>query len=178
MSPFAPRKCVLSRSERGQYALLDPLRDVLFQFAEEGAAREAEETGGFGLVAAAVGQCGEQTVAFGSVVGGGGVGSAVRFADSSGERELPIPADLELPAPPPLTDDPRNRRSDWQAMAHVEIAPYTELCKSLKAAILGQPAPSPVPVATFADGLANMQVMDAIGTSARNGGALVRVEAM
>ena len=105
-------------------------------------------------------------------------GPTVRFADASGTTELPIPSDLELPPPPPLTADPRNARADWQVMAYVEIAPYTELCKSLRAAVLGGAPPSPVPVATFADGLANMQVMDAISTSARNGGAMVRVGAM
>lgn len=103
-------------------------------------------------------------------------GDAVRFADATGERELPIPADLALPPPPPLTDDPRNQRIDWQAMAYVEIAPYTELCKSLKAAILGETPASPVPVATFADGLANMAVMDAIVASSNAGGALVKIE--
>ena len=99
----------------------------------------------------------------------------MRFADASGERELPIPADLALPPPPPLTADPRNAREDWQAMAYVEIAPYTELCKSLKSAILGEVPASPVPLATFADGLANMAVMDAIRMSADSGGELIKV---
>jgi predicted dehydrogenase len=98
------------------------------------------------------------------------------FADRASERLLAVPVDLQLPPPPPLGDDPRQDRMDWQAMATVEIAPYTELCKSIRAAILGEPAPSPVPLASFADGVANMQVMDAIRESARRGGALVRVE--
>jgi predicted dehydrogenase len=87
-----------------------------------------------------------------------------------------IPDDLQLPAPPPLGDDPRQQRMDWQAMATVEIAPYTELCKSVRAAILGAPASSPVPLASFADGVANMQVMDAIRESARRGGTIVKVD--
>lgn len=102
-------------------------------------------------------------------------GAAVRFADADGEHVVPIPADLALPSPPPLTGDPRNQRDDWAAMAHVEIAPYTQLCRVMKAAILGQPSPSPVPGATFADGLANMLVMDAIRQSAEAGGELIRV---
>ncbi|MCB2072304.1 MAG: Gfo/Idh/MocA family oxidoreductase [Novosphingobium sp.] len=103
-------------------------------------------------------------------------GPAVRFADSKGERELPVPGDLALPDPPPLTADPRHARPDWQAMAYVEIAPYTRLCEAMRAAILGAPSPSPVPVASFADGVANMKVMDAIRASAANGGELVKVE--
>lgn len=101
--------------------------------------------------------------------------AGVHFADRTSERVLDIPADLRLPEPPPLGGDPRQERVDWQAMATVEIAPYTELCKSLRARILGEPAPSPVPLATFADGVANMQVLDAIRASAREGGKLVAV---
>jgi predicted dehydrogenase len=97
-------------------------------------------------------------------------------ADCNGERILAVPSDLQLPAPPPLCDDPRQQRIDWQVMATVEIAPYTEVCKSVRAAILGEPAPSPVPLASFADGGANMQVLDAIRESARCGGAVVKVE--
>lgn len=99
-----------------------------------------------------------------------------RFADRTSERALTVPDDLVLPPPPPLSGDARNARPDWQVMAEVEIAPYTELCRSMRAAILGEKAPSPVPMATFADGVANMQVMDAIRFSALNGGAMVRVK--
>lgn len=103
-------------------------------------------------------------------------GADVRFADRSGERALSIPEDLALPQPPSLGDDERHQRLDWQMMAHVEIAPYTQLCRTMRAAILGEPSPSPVRLATFADGLANMQVMDAIRESAADGGRLVQVE--
>lgn len=103
-------------------------------------------------------------------------GPAIRLADRNGEREMPIPDDLTLPTPPPLTDDPRNARADWQVMAYAEIAPYTELCRTFRAVILGETLDSPLKAADFADGLANMQVMDAIRQSARNGGALVKVE--
>lgn len=112
----------------------------------------------------------------------GGAGSlwldkaGAHFADRAGERVLDIPADLRLPEPPPLGEDPRQQRMDWQAMASVEIAPYTELCKSVRAAILGEPAPSPVPLANFADGVANMQVLDAIRLSAARDGAIVKVD--
>lgn len=103
-------------------------------------------------------------------------GSAVYFADRNGERELPIPPDLALPPPPALGADQRYQRLDWHIMADVEIAPYTQLCRAMLAAILGEPCPSPVPIATFADGLANMQIMDAIRASAREGGTLIQVQ--
>lgn len=99
-------------------------------------------------------------------------GARVLLADQSGERELTIPDDLLLPAPPTITDDERHQRHEWQIMVAVELAPYTQLCRSMRAAILGEPAPSPVAPATFADGVANMAVLDAIRASAAAGGTL------
>ena len=108
--------------------------------------------------------------------GDGDVAQAHReVEDRSGERDLPVPADLMLPEPPPLTGDPRLERMDWKFMAEVEIAPYTELAKTLHAAMEGKPSPSPVPPASFADGVANMEVMDAIRQSHEQGGAMVKV---
>lgn len=103
-------------------------------------------------------------------------GQAVFLADCNSERELPVPAEFVLSPPPPLTDDPRNTRNDWRTMAYAEIAPYTELCKVFRASILGEPSKSPLAAASFADGLASMQVIDAIRKSARKGGILVKVE--
>jgi predicted dehydrogenase len=101
-------------------------------------------------------------------------GMQVRFADRSGEREVPIPPELQLSAGA-LGDDPRNERLDWQLMAEVEIAPYTELCRSIRSAISGSEPVSPVAMATFEDGVANMEVMDAIRASAAEGGQVVTV---
>ena len=58
----------------------------------------------------------------------------------------------------------------------VELPPYTVLCNSMKAAILGEPTESPVTPATFADGVAAMKVMDAIRASAAAGGKLVELD--
>lgn len=102
-------------------------------------------------------------------------GATVFLADAKGERELPVPDDLALPEPPPLTGDPRHAQPEWQAMAVVEIAPYTALGKTLLAAIRDEAPPSPVAGATFHDGIANMQVLDAIRTSAARGGGQVKV---
>ncbi len=103
-------------------------------------------------------------------------GEQVFFADRNGQRALPIPDDLALPAPPPLTNDKRFERVEWQIMAAVEIAPYTQLCRAMRAAIAGEPQPSPVAPATFEDGMRNMAVQDAIRASARDGGRLQKLK--
>ena len=99
----------------------------------------------------------------------------VRIADATGERALPIAADLELPPPPSLGDDPRQAELGWQLMAAAEIAPYTQLCRTVGAAMTGAAPPGPVAMATFADGVANMAVIDAIRRSAKNGGSFEKV---
>lgn len=100
-------------------------------------------------------------------------GGAMRLAGRDGTRTLEIAPALALPAAPPVTPDPRHETARWRTLVGVELAPYTVLCRTLKAAIAGTPAASPVAPATFADGIAAMQVMDAIRASAREGGTLV-----
>lgn len=94
----------------------------------------------------------------------------VFVADKTGTRELPVPDDLALPAPPPAADPELSQR-----MSHFEIGPFTRLCEALHAAIAGEPSPAAVPVPTFRDGLASVRVMDAIRASAASGGALQMV---
>jgi predicted dehydrogenase len=94
---------------------------------------------------------------------------AVWHASRDGVRELPTPPDLELPPPPAESDDPRKRFS------HFELGPYTRLCEALRAAVDGQAPQSPAPLPTFADGVACMEVLDAIRESAGKGGELVRI---
>jgi predicted dehydrogenase len=100
-------------------------------------------------------------------------GGAVRFAGRSGNRE--IAPTLALPPAPPITGDPRHETARWKGLVQVELAPYTVMCRTFKAAIEGVPAESPVAPATFADGVACMEVMDAIRASARESGKLVAV---
>ena len=71
-------------------------------------------------------------------------GGKVMFADNSGTREIPVPDDLKLPPPPPITADPRHETPRWKMLVSVELAPYTMLCRALRAKMLGEPAPSPV----------------------------------
>jgi predicted dehydrogenase len=90
-------------------------------------------------------------------------GGTVWLADRDGRRVLPVPDDLTLPAPPAVSDDPRERYT------HLELGPYTQLCAALRG------AQTAVAVPTFADGLAEMQVLDAIRASAADNGVLVEV---
>ncbi len=91
----------------------------------------------------------------------------VMVADRAGARELPVPADLALPPPPPAdAANAANRAS------HFEIGPFTRFCEALHAGIEGREIKGPVPVPTFRDGLASMQVLDAMRASSTDGGAL------
>jgi len=89
------------------------------------------------------------------------------LADADGTRRLEVPTDLVLPGPPGESDDPRQR------FTHLELGPFTRLCEVLRAGVEGGPLPDAVPVPTFADGVAEMRVLDAIRASAADGGATV-----
>jgi len=91
------------------------------------------------------------------------------IADADGARRLAIPGDLALGGPPPQSDDPRHR------FTHLELGPYTRLCEVLRAGVEGRPLPDAVPVPTFADGLAEMRVLDAVRASDAADGATVRL---
>ena len=96
-------------------------------------------------------------------------GDAVWLADRGGERRLPVPDDLVPPAAPGESDDPRHR------FTHLELGPYTRLCEVPRGAVDGRPVEAAVAVPTFADGVACMDVLDAIRASAAAGGAVVAV---
>jgi len=97
------------------------------------------------------------------------VGDTVWLSDREGRRALAPPADLALPAAPAPADDDRDR------FTHLEVGPYTRLCEALRAGVEGRMPEAAVALPTFADGLAVMQVLDAIRASAANGGARVAV---
>lgn len=96
-------------------------------------------------------------------------GDEAWLADVDGARRLDVPPELTLPVPPVESDDPRHR------FTHLEIGPFTRLCEVLRAGVEGRALPDAVPVPTFADGVADMRVLDAIRSSARGGGKSVRV---
>ena len=69
-----------------------------------------------------------------------------------------------------MSDDPRERYT------HLELGPYTRLAAVLRAGVEGARIESAVPLPTFVDGVAEMQVLDAIRASAAAGGAVVAVD--
>jgi len=97
-------------------------------------------------------------------------GETVWCSDRAGRRPLEVPAELMLAPMKPEGDDPRERYT------HLELAPYTRLCEVLRDSIEGRQITTAVPVPTFADGLAEMRVLDAIRASAAQGGAVVAVD--
>jgi predicted dehydrogenase len=91
------------------------------------------------------------------------------FASEAGPRALEPAPELRLPPPPEASDDPRHK------FTHIELAPFTRLCEVMADLIAGRPPRSPVPPATFDDGLAAAIVLDAVRQSAAAGGASVPI---
>lgn len=102
-------------------------------------------------------------------------GDRVCVARGTDVQALALPADLILPPAAMPIGDPRRESDEWRFLTAIELAPYAALCASFRAAILKEPAPTPVRPATFADGVAVMAVLDAIRASAAAGGALMEV---
>ncbi len=102
-------------------------------------------------------------------------GAGIKIADNSGTRDYAIPADLALPPPPPVGSDPRHQEERWKSLVSIELAPYTMLCRAFHAAIHGEASPSSVAPATFADGVAAMEIIDAFRASAADGGRVVEI---
>ena len=99
-----------------------------------------------------------------------GAGETVKVADRSGTRTVPVPADLAYPGPAPALPEGIARTVYEQMISHgMDYWPYTRLAEVLRDRINGdEPAPGPA-AATFADGVAQMEVLDAIRRSAREG---------
>ncbi len=91
----------------------------------------------------------------------------VRLADCNGTRELSVPPELTLTPEAPSKDPSK-------PLLHIELPPARRLCEAWHAAIEGK-STGPVPVATFADGLACMKVIDAVRASAAANGAVVTI---
>lgn len=60
-------------------------------------------------------------------------------------------------------------------MSQIELGPYRTLCETWRALMTGDKPSSTVPLATFADGVACMEVLDAIRLSAANDGAVITI---
>jgi predicted dehydrogenase len=95
-----------------------------------------------------------------------GVGAKVWLADRSGTRRVPIPDDLASGPPDPPPAD-QLRTAYERMIAHgLDLAPYTRLAAVFRDRILGVPSPDAPRAASFADGVAAMEVLDAVRRSA------------
>ena len=103
-------------------------------------------------------------------------GRDVWLADREGSRQVALPEELRLPPLPPVSTDPRQKSPKWQMLVGVELPGYVRLCEAFRDLINGRKPSAAVAIPTFADGLASMQVLDAIRASDASGGALVKIK--
>ncbi len=103
-----------------------------------------------------------------------GVGDTVRVADATGVRRLEVPGSLRGPAAPALPEGAVQTAYEVMTTFGVEYAPYVRLAGAFRALIEGGALEGPAP-ATFADGVAQMEVVDAVRRSAAAGGAWTEV---
>jgi len=102
-------------------------------------------------------------------------GDAVWLADRDGARQIPVPDDLQVAPPDPPPSDLMTTAYDFMHSTGIDMGPYTRLFTTFRDRILGRPVPEdPVP-ATFADAVADMDVLDAIRQSAASGGRWVEL---
>ena len=94
------------------------------------------------------------------------VGDAVWIADAIGTRQLPVPDDLRT-APPTAPPGELLSTTYERMIGHgLDLGPFTRLAEHFRAGIEGnEPPPGPRP-ATFADGVADMEVLDTMRASA------------
>jgi predicted dehydrogenase len=89
-------------------------------------------------------------------------GTDVWLADRSGARVVPVPPDLQLPqGPAPVEGAGR--------FTHLELGPYTRLCERVGEAIRSDGVVAGA--ATFADGVACMEVLDAAWVASAHHGS-------
>jgi predicted dehydrogenase len=104
-----------------------------------------------------------------------GVGDTVKVADGSGVRTLAVPDELRSEPPPPLPAGAVTTTYEQMITFGVEYGPYTRLAAAFRDRIRGAPPVGREP-ATFADGVAQMAVLDAVRHSASHGGEWTEVE--
>lgn len=98
-----------------------------------------------------------------------GVGATVRVADRNGTRTLPVPEELVSEAAPPLPEGMINSAYERMISHGMDLGPYTRLAEVLRCRIEGRPPPAGPQAATFADGVMDMAVLDAVRRSASEG---------
>jgi predicted dehydrogenase len=90
----------------------------------------------------------------------------VSIADKDGTRQVPVPDDLALPPPDPPPSDLLVTAYDQLHAFGIDLPPYTSLYQTFADLVAGRPVPDDPKPATFADGAADMAVLDAIRRSA------------
>ncbi len=105
-----------------------------------------------------------------------GLTDAVHLADASGTRALPPIEALRSGPPDPAPADAFRSAYERMIGGHgLDLAPYTQLARVFRDRILGRALPDWARPATFADGVAQMEVLGAIRASAARGGEWVEV---
>jgi predicted dehydrogenase len=116
---------------------------------------------------------GGQFVAVTKVTGTSGTawaqGDEVWVDTGSGPRQVPSPPDLPVvPPDPPPAELLRTTYDMWHSMG-TDQAPYTRLFTEFRARIAGEPPGADPVAATFADGVANQAVLDAVHAASSSG---------
>jgi predicted dehydrogenase len=106
-----------------------------------------------------------------------GLGDRVFVADHNGTRRVPIDESVFGPTPEssPLPEGLLHTTYEHMTAHGLDLPAYTRLATVLRDRILGRSTPAWPAPATFADGVAGMAVLDAVRTSAREGGRGVKV---
>jgi predicted dehydrogenase len=105
-----------------------------------------------------------------------GVGAKVKVAGPAGVTTRPVPEGTSDEAAPPLPVGAVHTTYERMITFGVEYGPYTRLTAAFRDLIAGRDVLGPPP-ATFADGVAQMAVLEAIMESADNGGRWTPVTA-
>jgi len=110
-----------------------------------------------------------------------GVGAKVRIADRDGTRTVPVGADLVAgrQQPEPLPTGVLHSAYDNMIAHGFDLVPYTRLAAAFRDLILDTSPDARMAgdlrPATFVDGVAGMQVLDAVRSSTREHGAWVAI---
>jgi predicted dehydrogenase len=106
-----------------------------------------------------------------------GVGATVKVAGPDGVMTRPVPEGTATGTAPPLPEGAVRTTYERMITFGVEYAPYTRLTAAFRDLIAGNELVGPRP-ATFADGVAQMAVLEAITESARRDGRWTAVQAV
>ncbi len=98
------------------------------------------------------------------------LGDAVWVADPDGTRRLDVPDDLRTARPSAPPAELLTTAYERMIGHGLDLGPYTRLAEHFRARIEGVAAPAGPRPATFADGVADMAVLDALRRAAAAGG--------